>query len=275
MPIIPPAAGQPLVYTAGDICTDALIEIGVLSPGEINNVDPDTLQWAFRKLNILLDTWATRQNFVPYYLFPTFTMVPNLAVHLIGPDSTTATWVVPQRPTQIPKANVILNNVTPQVEVPLTPRDRGWWMDQTIKQLPSQQPTDFFYNPAFPNGEIYFWPIPNTAYGARLELWANLLQFQDIADPIGGPVINGQGGQPTVPPGYRAAMMLSLAESLLSGSQKAAHPKLLLNAADARSGVFGLNTKVPNLKTLDSGLPGGDKDRRSSNFNWRSRQYNS
>ena len=266
MPVVPPGSEQPLGYTVGDICLDAAIEIGISSPGD--ELEPDVGQWLFRKLNLLLDTWATRQNFVWAYTFNTYTLVPNLSPHTIGPAAG-ATFSVTQRPTRIPKANIILNNVTPAVEVALTPRDRAWWMDQSIKLLPSQQPTDYFYSPDFPNGSIYFWPVPNSAYGARLECWTTINQFVSITDPIGGPnqTVN------TVPPGYRNAMMLSLAEDALPGAVKAAHPVLLRNAANARAAVFGLNTQVPNLSTRDAGVPGGRESHKETTFNYKSRSW--
>jgi hypothetical protein len=213
----------------------------------------------------MLDTWATRKNFVYAYTFNTYTIPPNTQPLTIG-SSGTANFSVTQRPTRIPRASVILNNVNPPVEVPLEPHDDQWWMDQTIKNLTSQQPTDFYYNPTYPDGQLYLWPVSTEAWGLRLECWQLLSQFAQITDPIGGP-----GSIGTVPPGYRNAMMLTLAETLLPGSARAAHPALIQNAGAARAAVFGLNTQVPRMSTADSGIPMGRNDEKQSNFNWRAR----
>lgn len=266
MAITPSGGGPALTYSVLDIVTDALIEVGMLSPGEMP--DGETAQWAFRKANFLLDTWAARKNFVYASTFNKYTLVPGLSPHTIGP-SNTATFQVDQRPVKIVRASIILNNVTPNVDVPLTLRDEQWWMEEvTIKDLQSSQPTDLFYNPSFPDGQLFYWPVPDTAYETRLEVWSLLSQFQSITDPIGGP-----NGVTSLPPGYRNALMLTLAETLLPGGEKEAHPTLIAAAAFARLAVFGNNTASPRMSTRDSGVPGADQSIRSSNFNYKSRSF--
>ena len=254
----------PLTYSALDIITDAIIETGALAPGEVPSADE--AQWGFRQLNYLLDHWAARRNFVYANTFASYTLVPNLSPHTIGPSGT---FVVPQRPVKVVAATIILNNVNPNVEVPLTLRDSEWWMTEvTIKDLKTSQPTDLFYNPDFPNGSLYYWPVPDTAYGTRLELWNVFSQFQTINDAIGGP-----GGTTTLAPGYRNALEKSLAEVLLSSYKLPPNPLLLAQAAQARLTVFGNNSKPPRMATRDSGLPGPDNDLTQSNFNYKSRTF--
>lgn len=267
MPISPPISESALVYTALDIITDALIETTMLAPGE--TPDGEQGQWAFRKLNYLLDSWASKKNFVYASSFNIYTLVPNLSPHTIGP-APGATFAVVQRPVKIVRATIILNNTpAPYVSIPLTLRDEEWWMANTIQQLPSQQPTDLFYNPTFPNGSLYYWPIPDTAYQTQLETWALLSQFSSITDPIGGPGSNVF----QIPPGYRNAMMLSLAEELMPGADKEANPTLTMMAARARSAVFGNNSQVPRMGTRDFGIPGAEQDLRSTTFNYKSRSF--
>jgi hypothetical protein len=259
MPITPPITEAPLIYAALDIITDAMIEVGISAAGE--PLDSDQAQWAFRKLNYLTDTWAARRAFVYASTFNTYTLVPNLSPHTIGPEPG-ATFVVPQRPVKIVGATIVLNNSTPPVSVILNLRDEQWWIEQTIQGLESQQPTDLFYNPAFPNGELYFWPAPNVAYQTQLQCWSLLSQYSSITDPIGGP-----GGPGTAPPAYRSALMLSLAETL--GGQPP--PNLAAMAATARAAVFGNNSKTVRMQTRDSGVPGGDENLRSTTFNYLNR----
>ena len=261
MPITPPLTEAPLVYSALDIITDALIEVDISAPGE--PVDPDTAQWGFRKFNYLTDTWAARKSFAYASTFNVYNLVPNLSPHTIGPGPG-ATFPVPQRPVKITQATIILNNSTPPTSVILNIRDEQWWMDQTIQNLTSQQPTDLFYNPASPNGQLYFWPIPDVAYETQIKAWALLSQYSSITDPIGG-----LGGPGTLPPGYRAAAMLSLAETC-GGQPPADLPR---RAAEARSAIFGNNNKTVRMQTRDSGIPGGDDDGRSTTFNYLNRSF--
>ncbi len=267
MPITPPPTEAPINYTVLDLITDALIEIGMLSPGEMP--DGETAQWAFRKLNYMLDSWAARKNYVYASTFNSYTLVPGLSPHLIGPDSATAQFVVPQRPVKIVRATIILTNTTPPVSINLEMRDEQWWMENTIKDLQSSQPTDLFYNPAYPNGELYFWPVPQTAYGTQLECWGLLAQFANIQDELGGP----GSGVFSVTPGYRNAMMLTLAETLLPGGEKEANPALVAHAMSARNAVFGNNTKTVRMSTRDAGIPGADNELRSTTFSYKSRSW--
>ena len=266
MAITPPISESALTFTALDIITDALIEVGIQAPGE--TPDADTGQWAFRKLNYVTDSWSARKALVYASTFATYNMVPGLLPHTIGP-AVGATFSVTQRPVKVVRATIILNNTQqPYVEVPITIRDDQWWMENTIKTLQSSQPTDLFYNPAFPNGELYIWPVPNTAYPIRLELWALISQYSSITDPLGGPA-----GPGSLPPGYRNALMLSLAEELLPGAGKEASPILAVMAARARSAIFNNNFAVPRLQTRDSGVPGFDEGLQSTTFNWKSRSW--
>ena len=246
MPITPPLTEPVLQYTVLDLIQDALTEIGMIAPGE--QPDGETAQWAFRKLNYMLDMWAARKNYVYASTFNTYTLVPGLSPHLIGPDAATATFVVPQRPVKIVRATIILNNVTPNIEIELNPRDEQWWMNNSIKALQSSQPTDLFYNPAFPNGELYYWPVPQTAYGTRLECWALISQFGSIQDELGGPGSNVF----TVPPGYRNAMMLTLAEMLIARRRERSESDPGRGGSVGPTGSFWEQYK--NCANADAGL---------------------
>lgn len=272
MPITPPIAESALTYTVEDLITDALIETGMLSPGET----PDDAQgpWAFRKLNYLLDTWATSKKYVTAVTLLELLLNPNLPVQPDGSQLSTigpapgATYPVSQRPVKIVSANVIINNVSPPVKAHISVETDQWWMSNTLPGITSMYPTNLFYNPTSPNGSLYLWPVPTTAFGLELEVWQIISQFDSITDPIGGP-----GAAMTMPPGYRNAIMLSLAESLLPGGEREAHPTLITMAAQARAAIFTNNVPSANISTLDSGMPGNQEGRRSTTWSYRTRTW--
>lgn len=272
MPILPPGGEAPLGYTVLDIISDALIEVGIKGPDD--PVEPDVGQWAFRKANYLLDTWATSKKYVYASVFTDYVLPANLPVAADGSAKATigpspgATYFAIQRPVKILSASAIINNTTPPVLAPLNINDNQWWAGVTLPGITSMYPTDLFYNPAWPDGELYLWPISNTNFGLRLETWVLLNQFASITDPLGGP-----GSTLTLPPGYRNAIMLSLAESLQPGSDKLSNPQLKADAAAARTAVFGNNAPSANISTLDSGMPGNQEGRRSTTFSYRTRTY--
>lgn len=258
-PVTPPA---PLSYTALDLITDAMIETGAVPPGEPPG--SDEAQWAFRKLNNLIDTWSAQKKYVYSYVFNIYTLVAGLSPHTIGPSgvATFPTNGAP-RPVRLESSALLLNISPTTVDFLMNIRDHSWWANNQVKNIQTSVPTDVFYDPTSPDGQLFFWPVPNINYQVRLQFWTAIAEFTSIQDPIGGP--NGPG---TLPPGYRNALMLSLAESLLSGEQRDQMPNLAMDAMKARQAIFGNNDKPPRMITRDSGIPSSGKPR--PDFNWAS-----
>lgn len=263
MPITPPVNETPIGYTVSDVINDSLIECGIISPGEdaLNN-DIDTFNWAFRKLNYLMDVWQALRDKVFSYSFVLYTMVPGLSPHTIGP-SAGATFSTGQktRPIQIDSAAIIITPNAGQIDLPINIRDKSWWAANQIKQIQTNIPTDLYYEEDFPNGSIFFWPVPNTNFQVRIQTRNLVSLYSSPTDFIGGP-----GGFNTLPPAYRTAIMLTLAETLLPGSQLAAHPVLTKMAADARAAIGDNNAKSPRFQSVDFGMPSSGK--KASDFNW-------
>lgn len=236
---------MPLTYTALDIITNALIECGILAPGEVP--DSETGPWAFDQFNLLLDSWAARRAYVYSQQFAVFTLVPNLNPHTIGP---TGTFVIPERPFAIFSANLLLNGSTTLVDTPIRVRDSMWWSANQTKNITSTVPTDLYYGQDWPNANLFFWPVPSVSRDVRLEYPVALNQYDQINDPLSGP-----GGVGTLPQGYRAALTFTLAEMCCPAAQKALHPVLAEKARQASRAVFGNNNESPRIATRDYGMP--------------------
>ena len=257
MPVIPynPAVLEvpPAPNTVLQVLTNALYEINVVAPGETPDATSE-IQPAFNKFNQLLDSWSARAEKIFVYdlisISPvtgaSFLLVPNLVPHTIGPANFPSQPPGPaptfalngERPVRIKNINVILNNVTPVVRFPLHSRDKDWWAANRVQAITTQLPTDFYYRPDWPLGSIFFWPVPNYAYGAEIEVETFLQGAPSLATQF------------AFPPGYELAITLTLAELLCPSFEKQPNPMLVTAAARARQAVDGLNAQPPKISLI-------------------------
>jgi hypothetical protein len=161
-----------------------------------------------------------------------------------------------QRPTRIVDANIILNNLNPIVKCPLRIRDKDWWISNTIPNVPTSIPTDLYYDPLWPNGQIYLWPEQDVNYGLELEVWNNLAGLTSL---------NQQFYFST---GYEDAITWKLAESFIPSynvpGQVAA--SIMRMAQMAINKIQINNSQTPKMATRDSGIPRGGRG--GTLFNW-------
>jgi hypothetical protein len=163
------------------------------------------------------------------------------------------------RPVKIVNANIILNFGTGSglVRQPMRIVDADWWANQRVPQVETTRPTDLYYQPDYPNGLLFFWPVPQVAYPVELETWTNLTQLA-LNDSF------------VMPPGYEDAVTYSLAEALCPSFGRPPDPTLINLAMKARALIQGLNSDAPMITTADFGIPGPSSDQRGrSDFNWK------
>ena len=173
-----------------------------------------------------------------------------------GTVPTFATPFMGQRPQRVDQANLILTNVSPAVELPLNIRDSNWWMNQRVKSLTSNVPTDLFYSEDFPNGSLYFWPVPNYAYGVRLKMWGVIPQFPSTGYTF------------SLPPGYQKGIKLSLARDLVGPYSGKWSPNQEASWRNSMKAIESNNIHSPRGTTLQPGMPGNPMG--GGGFNYRS-----
>jgi hypothetical protein len=236
-----------------DILNAAAQEIGVLGQGDTLSAYDQAL--ALQKCNDILDEWAARKAYVYNDAFLLFTLTANHAPHLIGPNLTSPDFAVTQRPVRIEGWDLVLSNLSPVVDLPRTRmRDSTWWTNQRVKSLASNVPTDLYYEPDFPNGQLNFWPVPNFAYQVRLQVWNVINQFAL------GQVFN-------LPPGYRRALTLTLAKDLCGPFRREWTETQAEGLAKAIKAILGNNDESPRMATAEPGQQGRGSGKRAD-FNW-------
>ena len=205
---------------------------GVISPSE----SLDGLIF----LNQQVDYWSARGCYAWTTAFLTFTLTPNYQPHQIGPGLAPPDFAANQRPVNIISASVILPG-NPTTDIPIAIRDNAWWAAKSTKNQTSTFPTDLYYEPAVPNGQLWFWPIATAGYGVRLEGAVHLQQFQTDSDYF------------IAPSAYLAAVTLTLAEELVDLWGTEMPLNLARRAMKARDALQSNNYLPPRIDSADWG----------------------
>lgn len=233
-------------YTTLDLLTETYQDLTILAVGQ--TLDADQSAFGLLKLARLFDNWNAERAGVYANRFITDTLVSGLNPHTIGPD--TATFTVAQRPVTVDGVSLVLPS-SADVFLGLNPRNAAWYSSLTVPGIETDIPTDFYYNPTWPNGEIWLYPVPDADYDVRL-LTRVVLADLALSDTV------------SLPPGYRDAIILTLGEMIaLTYPPAVPSPEA---AAAARARIFANNDVLPTLETADAGLTA----RGGRFFNWRS-----
>lgn len=197
-------------------------------------------------VNQTVDQWAARRAYAYADSFQLYTLTPGHNPYLIGPGLSAPDFAASIRPVQLELegAALVLTDSSPNVDLPLNVRDADWWNNQRIKTLASDIPTDVYYEPDWPNGSLFFWPVPNFAYGARLRLRSVLQQFALSTTTF------------TAPPAYIKALTMTVAEDMCEWWGLPVPGGLPLRAARARVAAQINNIKSPRIASADYGTRG-------------------
>jgi hypothetical protein len=220
---------------------DAAMELGILPQGEA--LAAGDAFFLLRKLNRIIDNWNADRQAVTDDQFLSFTLTPSLNPHTIGP--TLATWDT-TRPVSVEGVQLTIGS---SGTLELMKRTAAWFQALTDPTLTSETPTDFYYNPTWPNGSLYLYPVPSAAYVVQLLVRGIIAGDYELDEEL------------PLAPGYRDALTLTLAEESLAAYGSALTPtlvqRLMMSATNARARIFANNTTVPKLVTTDAGMPGG------------------
>jgi hypothetical protein len=249
-----PTASNSITVTAFSIITAALQEIGALSPGETPSNEDQA--WVLQKLQRLIDRYNAREPMIYNVNFTLFTLNPPanpLDPTTIGPGGD---FDVNQRPVKIESIGLILDGGTPGVELPLNMRDDAWWANNRIKGLTSTLPTDAYYSPQWPLGQIFFWPVPTASHQVRLETRQVLGEFT---------AFSGTGGTFSMPPAYWDLIVYELAITCAPSFEREPSQTMLGLWKAANKAVQGNNIQSPRLAS-DSPTQSNGSGRPDFNF---------
>jgi hypothetical protein len=213
--------------TANDIITDAMVEAKVIAVGEA--VPGAEIEQLLRKLNRLLDLWATQRLTFPVRTEDIKTLVAGQGSYTIGESGTPDISTV--RPVKVEIAYLRDGDNDFSLEVDMTEAEYAALPTKTLQSLP----TRLFYRPTVPNGTIVFDYLPDKAYSAHFFSQKTLTSFADLFTPY------------DFQPGYEATLVASMAVLCAAAYLDTGVPDSLLAAANtALSGIKGLNAEPAN-----------------------------
>jgi len=233
----PPGPIEPAlpVDTCGDLITNMLQDAGIVGIGEFIETGYQTR--AFRQVNWLLSQWS-RKRWLTYriqdYSFVS-TGALNYTVGLNG------TININPRPDRLEYAFLRFLNQTPSgglpVDIPIdiiqSHEDYSRITVKTVGTLPWR----IFYDPAWPVGLLFPWPVPQpTIYEVHVGFKVVLPRFTAMAQPI------------NFPPEYESALNWCGARRVRASYQLPEDPTINSIARDALNTIRLANTAMSTLR---------------------------
>lgn len=226
-----------VTFTARDCVTKALQALGAVAIGEAPSNDLG--QMGLDLLNGFIDGLLTQRLSLPAQSRDVYSFVANQSTYTIGPSG--ADWTA-SRPVSVDYVSVLNRTVSPPFEIPLDALSQQSYAAVTLKTLTANFPFQYFWNPTFPNGSIFFWPTPTDSsnYQAVLYTPSQLSTFASLNTST------------TMAPGYYRMLYYNLAVELQPFSGAPGIPAAVAMAAEKSL----LDIKRVNLQMYDLITPG-------------------
>ena len=187
-------------------------------------------------LNAMLDSWrndrlmcyALREEAIP--------LVAGNITRTIGPTGD----LVSTRPTKIESARVDVGTISYVVKT----IEEQEYASIGLKTQQQSWPLRLWYQPSFPNGTVYLWPVPAQSVTLYVTTWTPVLSFATVSDAV------------NLPPGWEEALATNLAINIAPeyGTQPA--QTLMKMAMDSLKNIKRLNNR-PVRMYFDNSLLSG------------------
>jgi len=228
------------VATALDLITTALKEINAYGIGD--PIPAEDATDALAALNRMVDQWSTERLIVYSMLRTTWTITTSVGVYTVGSGG----LVNIPRPVYIDAVAFQDTSTTPTIEYPLTKYSDEARQETVLKTQTSPFPQSWWYDPIYPLGSLFLWPIPTatTLQGVIYYPFATA-QFAALTTSV------------SMPPGYEEMLVTNLAVVLATPYAKQVDPSLRERAINSKALVKRANIRLQDL-SFDSGtLVGG------------------
>lgn len=233
------------VTTPADIIRLVLKDTGVLGVGQTATAE-DTND-CFDTLNMMIGEWASKR-WLLYHLEDLAKVSTGAISYTVGPGGDIDTGAM-QRPDRLEDGCFFRQLITAsspnKIDYPLEILESKEDYNRIgLKQL-TTIPQYVFYDPVFPLGVVYPWPVIQASqYELHLLVKSQLTQFDNLADEI------------NLPSQYFGAIRYNLGCRVRPMYQLPPEPSLVALATDSLSVVRNMNAAVPRLR-MPAGLARG------------------
>jgi len=226
------------VYTASDLIRNAMMSAQVLQKGE--QPQQDDANDVLDLLNEMTDAWQLETLLIWAHLVTSFAYQANKQLYTWGPGGD----INATRPLQIitawtrdPNGFDIYQDILQEVE----------WDRIPVKNTPGTYPTQVFYDPQQPLGQLNVWPNPNVStYTQFVRTDQVMQQFPTLQTQF------------TLPNGFALAIRYNLAILLadLFGASAVITDKMITTAQTAKRKIKNINL-ANKMKPLSTDFPRG------------------
>lgn len=215
--------------TPRDLISLALKQAGILGEGQV--ASSETMNDAFSLLNMMLGQW-NRKRWLVYQLVdafavstgaPSFNVGPGQAFSVVRPDRIEAAygrWITPTGNIDFPLE--VLQAYEDYVSIP--------------NKTQGGPPSVVFYDPGFPVGKLYVWPVPPAG---QFEI--HVLVKQTIS------LFTGLSDLVQLPPEYQEAVLYNLAIRLCANFGRQPRADVMMLAKSSLNTIRNANAAVPTL----------------------------
>lgn len=231
---------------------EVLAELNVVQAGARLSSNLTTL--VLSKINQIRDNWNAERAKVWCEIFTSFTLTPSLSPHTIGPSGATFTMAI--RPVTLDGCDLALTTTSPLNYQPIDIIDDQAYEALSTPGITTSMPTCVYYEEDWPNGKLFFYPVPNYAYGVRLKT-RTLLGVVALTDSL------------DMPPGYQEAITLTAAEACATPLGRGVPAQTTILARRARARIDMNNVVIPVLDLQD----GQQDDATSGLMNYHDRSF--
>jgi hypothetical protein len=209
-----------------DIISLALKNAGVIGVGQTPHAEDSND--AFIQLNWLLGQWQ-RKRWLVFHLVTVSETTDGGQSYTVGPASD---FTFAYRPEKIESAFYRTNGV----DYPLTIIHAREDYDKLAQKTLASFPHYVFYDPAYPVGTVYFWPVPASGDTVHLTVKQQLGPFPALHTDV------------SLPEEYYAAILYNLVVRLRASHRLPQDPQLDGLAKDALNVLRNANAQIPRLQ---------------------------